>query len=114
MLTRQSCQRLQPTAPNDHSVADANLLWCFHCLSDPHHAREQPSVIGNGVLLSMALLGKITVGPLMTPVLPPSQEKAWDRQHWGDCCIVGFSMAGEAKFAFLVPRFGLEKRALAR
>jgi Kef-type K+ transport system membrane component KefB len=74
---------------------------------------NSPSVIGNGVLLSMALLGKIAVGPLMTPVLSPSRGAAyWDRQYWRDCCIVGFSMAGEAEFAFLVARFGFEKGLL--
>jgi Kef-type K+ transport system membrane component KefB len=68
---------------------------------------NDPKVIGNGFLLSLALLGKIAVGPLLTPILLSSGKK-WDRHHIRDCCIVGFSMAGQAEFAFLVARFGFE------
>ncbi|KAL3928003.1 MAG: hypothetical protein SGBAC_012841 [Bacillariaceae sp.] len=72
-------------------------------------------VIMNGVLLFVSLLGKIAVGPLLTPVLSSESEtesestnkRRWTGEHVRNCAIVGFSMAGEAEFAFVVAVFGV-------
>lgn len=48
----------------------------------------------------MALTGKLAVGPLLTPKLNPEH-------HWRDCAVVGFSMAGEAEFAFVIAVYGV-------
>jgi Kef-type K+ transport system membrane component KefB len=73
------------------------------------------TIIGRGFLLSLSLLGKIMTGPLLTPVLNDNNNsggRRWDGNHLRDCAIVGFSMAGEAEFAFLVASFGLEEGLL--
>lgn len=89
-------------------------------------------VIGTGFLLSLALLGKIITGPLLTPVelvQPPTnnddehennttngattkRRHRFDRQHVRDCLVVGFSMAGEAEFAMLIAGFGFSEGQL--
>ncbi len=61
-------------------------------------------VIRNGCLLYLSLLGKLAVGPLFTPAW---ESPKWRGNHWRDCAVVGFSMAGEAEFAFLVAVFGV-------
>ncbi|CAJ1945212.1 unnamed protein product [Cylindrotheca closterium] len=78
-------------------------------------------VVVNGVLLFVSLLGKIAVGPLLTPVLRSGSEteteieteienkKRWTGEHVRNCAIVGFSMAGEAEFAFVVAVFGVSE-----
>jgi Kef-type K+ transport system membrane component KefB len=81
---------------------------------------EDPgTVLGPGFLLALSLLGKVATGPLLTPVLEEKAidtsgtgtatiaQRRWDRQHLRDVAVVGFSMAGEAEFAFLVAGFGL-------
>ena len=64
---------------------------------------DSGTVIANGFLLSLALLGKVAVGPLLTPVFKTKKG------HARDVAIVGFSMAGEAEFAFVVAVFGLNE-----
>lgn len=49
------------------------------------------TVILQGLCLSLAMLGKIVTGVLLTPTF---ENKRYDRQHWRDCAIVGYSMAG--------------------
>lgn len=63
-------------------------------------------VVGNGFLLSFALLGKLLVGPLLTPKLEANM-RLLQGSHLRDCAVVGFSMAGEAEFAFVVAVFGV-------
>eukprot|EP00980_Cylindrotheca_fusiformis_P005132 scaffold1087_cov136-Cylindrotheca_fusiformis.AAC.18 len=74
------------------------------------------NVIAKGFLLSLALLGKVAVGPLLTPVFSynsnSSREESTNPQrfkgkHLRDCAVVGFSMAGEAEFAFVLAVFGV-------
>jgi Kef-type K+ transport system membrane component KefB len=74
---------------------------------------DNGAVIGNGFILSLSLLGKVTTGLLLTPVIAKDGER-WDWQHCRDCAIVGFSMAGEAEFAFLVAGFGLSEGLLSQ
>ncbi len=58
------------------------------------------TVLWKGLVLMVALSGKLAVGPLLTPKL--------DKQHhWRDCAVVGFSMAGEAEFAFVIAVYGV-------
>jgi Kef-type K+ transport system membrane component KefB len=70
-------------------------------------------VIGKGFLLSLSLVGKVSVGPLLTPIFEyENSEEApkpqrWKGQHLWDCAVVGFSMAGEAEFAFVLAVFGV-------
>lgn len=65
-----------------------------------------PKVIGRGFLLSVALFGKMLVGPLLTPKFGENMQR-WRGDHLRDCAVVGFSMAGEAEFAFVVAVFGV-------
>jgi Kef-type K+ transport system membrane component KefB len=74
---------------------------------------DNGTVIGNGFLLSLSLLGKVMTGLLLTPVLAKDGRR-WDWQHSRDCAIVGFSMAGEAEIAFLVAGFGLSEGLLSQ
>lgn len=69
-------------------------------------------VVGNGFLLSFALLGKLAVGPLLTPKFDKDM-KLWRGAHLRDCAVVGFSMAGEAEFAFVVAVFGVTEELIA-
>ncbi|KAL7569410.1 hypothetical protein ACA910_009597 [Epithemia clementina (nom. ined.)] len=69
---------------------------------------EQPQTLAWGGLLALSLLGKLAVGPLLTPVLDDGGQ-AWDAAHVRDCLITGCSMAGEAEFAFVVAAFGLDQ-----
>jgi len=64
------------------------------------------TVIGRGFLISLALLGKVAVGPLLTPLFDDDMRR-WRGKHLRDCAVVGFSMAGEAEFAFVVAVFGV-------
>jgi Kef-type K+ transport system membrane component KefB len=64
------------------------------------------AVIGRGFLLATALFGKVAVGPLMTPLFDDDMKR-WRGKHLRDCAVVGFSMAGEAEFAFVVAVFGV-------
>jgi len=66
-----------------------------------------PVVIGRGFLLGLALLGKIAVGPITTPKFDGETMRRWRGDHLRDCAVVGFSMAGEAEFSFIVAVFGL-------
>lgn len=63
-------------------------------------------VLRQGFLLSAALLGKIAVGPLLTPKFDDNMH-FWRGDHLRDCLVVGFSMSSEAEFAFVVAVFGV-------
>jgi len=58
------------------------------------------TVLWKGLVLMVALCGKLAVGPLLTPRLD-------GQNHWRDCAVVGFSMAGEAEFAFVIAVYGV-------
>jgi Kef-type K+ transport system membrane component KefB len=64
------------------------------------------TVLRHGFLLSAALLGKIAVGPLLTPKFDDAMH-FWRGDHLRDCMVVGFSMSSEAEFAFVVAVFGV-------
>lgn len=72
-------------------------------------------VVANGFLLFVSILGKIAVGPLLTPVFrsesteETEKENSCTKEHVRNCAIVGFSMAGEAEFAFVVAVFGVSE-----
>ena len=90
-----------------------NLFGASIAFVIPVQLFQDVTVIGRGFLLSLALLGKIMTGPLLTPVaLDGSTRRRFDRNHLRDCLVVGFSMAGEAEFAMLVAGFGLSEGLL--
>jgi hypothetical protein len=65
-----------------------------------------------GVLFACALLGKVTVGILVPNFHSdvdshPEAVKKYRGLHLKDCLVVGFSMVGEAEFAFVVAVFGV-------
>lgn len=72
-------------------------------------------VIANGLILSLSLLGKVAVGPLLTPIFDDEEDERtsnqktqrWRGRHLRDCAVVGFSMAGEAEFAFVLAVYGV-------
>ena len=74
------------------------------------------SIIGRGFLFALALTGKFAVG-LLAPnfygnsnVDDTSQSsKQYRGKHLRDCVVVGFSMMGEAEFAFVVALFGVSE-----
>mmetsp|Transcript_42331 Transcript_42331/g.62830 ORF Transcript_42331/g.62830 Transcript_42331/m.62830 type:complete len:410 (-) Transcript_42331:333-1562(-) len=71
------------------------------------------TVIWQGFVLSLSLLGKVLVGPLLTPVLNKEDGgRFFDKEHRRDCRTVGLSMAGEAEFAFVTAIFGLTQGLL--
>ena len=112
-------------------------------------------VIRNGFILSLSLLGKLAIGPLLTPIFDTNDDKdqddedddddeerdggkenihnkqgtrndqqrkrtkkrrrkrkRWNGVHLRDCAVVGFSMAGEAEFAFIVAVFGVTEKLI--
>ena len=79
-------------------------------------------VIARGFMFSLALLGKLAVGflcPNFYGRQAAGDEGSGDREiapvtpfcgaHLRDCFVVGFSMMGEAEFAFVVAFFGMSK-----
>ncbi|GAX13958.1 hypothetical protein FisN_5Lu154 [Fistulifera solaris] len=66
-------------------------------------------VLRNGCLLYLSLVGKLAVGPIFTPCW---EGRRWRGNHLRDCAVVGFSMAGEAEFAFLVAVFGVTEQLI--
>jgi hypothetical protein len=54
-------------------------------------------VIWQGLILTLALLGKLAVG-FMVPNF--TQDTRFTGVHFRDCLMTGFSMAAEGEFAF--------------
>ena len=79
-------------------------------------------IIGRGFLFVLALMGKLAVG-LLTPNFYGHRDtcddgretndkrsmKRFCRRHLRDCFVVGFSMMGEAEFAFVVAVYGVSE-----
>ncbi len=61
------------------------------------------SIIGRGFFFALALMGKLAVG-LLTPNFKSTEIK---KNRVRDSLVVGFSMMGEAEFAFVVAVFGV-------
>jgi hypothetical protein len=68
------------------------------------------AVIARGFFFCVALLGKLAVGSL-TPIFYDADEtqQRYRGKHLRDCFVVGFSMMGEAEFAFVVAVFGVSQ-----
>lgn len=62
------------------------------------------TVIWQGLVFSLALLGKVMVGFLVPNF---SFTKSFRSAHLRDCLIVGFSMAAEGEFAFVIAVFAV-------
>ena len=61
-------------------------------------------VIWQGLVFTLALIGKIAVG-FMVPNF--SMDKRFTGKHLRDCLITGFSMAAEGEFAFVIAVFAV-------
>eukprot|EP00536_Pseudo-nitzschia_multiseries_P008890 jgi/Psemu1/199365/e_gw1.235.82.1 len=68
----------------------------------PIRSFGDPTVVSRGFFFALALLGKLGVG-LLTPNFHCRGK------HLRDCFVVGFSMMGEAEFAFVVAVFGVSE-----
>lgn len=66
-------------------------------------------VIWQGVVFTLALLGKILVG-FMVPNF--SQVHKYTETHLRDCLITGFSMAAEGEFAFVIAVFAVDSQII--
>jgi Kef-type K+ transport system membrane component KefB len=80
------------------------------------------TIIARGFLFALALMGKLAVG-LLTPNFydrttncddgggncDDKLTKRFRGRHLRDCLVVGFSMMGEAEFAFVVAVFGVSE-----
>jgi Kef-type K+ transport system membrane component KefB len=121
-----ACQQCSAADKYNHEL-DKIISWLIRIFFGasiafviPVQLFGDPTVIARGFLLSLALLGKIMTGPLLTPVefqdsagaTDGSCRRRFDRQHIRDCLVVGFSMAGEAEFAMLVAGFGFREGLL--
>lgn len=62
-------------------------------------------VIWQGLVFTLALLGKIAVG-FMVPNF--TQARKYTENHLRDCLITGFSMAAEGEFAFVIAVFAVD------
>jgi hypothetical protein len=67
-----------------------------------------PSVLLEGLAFSLALLGKVAVG-FLVPRFGPKQKFL----HLRDCLVVGFSMAAEGEFAFVIAVFGVSTNLIS-
>ena len=65
------------------------------------------STIGLGCFFALSLLGKLAVGLLTPNFYQGDQSKQYKRHRVRDSFVVGFSMMGEAEFAFVVAVFGV-------
>jgi len=93
----------------------------------PVRAFGDPVIVLRGFLFALALLGKLAVG-LLTPdfhsrrgglygdasprndvTSDQGATKRFNSKHVRDCFVVGFSMMGEAEFAFVVAVFGVSE-----
>ena len=77
----------------------------------PFRSFSSWDVIGRGLVLVAALTGKLAVGFLAPNLETQRQQREgpgrFRGRHLRDCFVVGFSMMGEAEFAFVVAVFGL-------
>jgi Kef-type K+ transport system membrane component KefB len=64
------------------------------------------TVIWQGLVFTLALLGKLGVGFLVPNF---TQSKNYTGNHLRDCLIVGCSMAAEGEFAFVIAAFSVDK-----
>lgn len=62
------------------------------------------TVISRGLFFVLALTGKLAIGLLTPKFDAPTRYRG---RHLRDCFVVGFSMTGEAEFAFVVAVFGV-------
>jgi len=60
---------------------------------------SDPTVVWQGLVFTLALLGKLAVG-FLVPNFTPS--RSFTNLHLRDCLITGFSMAAEGEFAFVI------------
>lgn len=67
------------------------------------------TVIFQGLLFTIALLGKLLVG-FMVPNF--TQSRSFSGMHLRDCLITGFSMAAEGEFAFVIAVFAVENELI--
>lgn len=71
------------------------------------------TIVGRGFLFALALMGKLAVGLLSPNFAKGDSEnkptKRFRGDHLRDCFVVGFSMMGEAEFAFVVAVFGVSE-----
>lgn len=67
------------------------------------------TVIGKGLILTLALLGKLAVG-FMVPNFNQSQR--FSGLHFRDCLCTGFSMAAEGEFAFVIAVFIVDQKLI--
>lgn len=88
----------------------------------PVQAFGDATIIARGFLFALALMGKFAVG-LLTPNFydrtthcdngggncDDKSTKRFRGRHLRDCLVVGFSMMGEAEFAFVVAVFGVSE-----
>lgn len=63
------------------------------------------TVIWQGLVFSLSLLGKLAVG-FMVPNF--TQSRSFTNLHLRDCLITGLSMAAEGEFAFVIAVFGVD------
>lgn len=68
-------------------------------------------VIGYGILFTMALLGKLAVGFLVPNFTQSPNFKGF---HLRDVMVVGFSMAAEGEFAFVIAVFAFDKKLISK
>jgi hypothetical protein len=68
-------------------------------------------VIWQGLVFTLALLGKIGVG-FMVPNF--TQARSFTGIHFRDCLITGFSMAAEGEFAFVLAVFAVDSDLISK
>jgi len=67
------------------------------------------TVIARGSFFCLALLGKLAVGSLAPNFYQDEPQQRYRGKHLRDCFVVGFSMMGEAEFAFVVAVYGVSQ-----
>lgn len=67
------------------------------------------NVLVQGLIFTLALLGKLAVG-FMVPNF--TQARSFTKWHLRDCLITGFSMAAEGEFAFVIAVFSVENELI--
>lgn len=69
------------------------------------------TVIWQGLVFALALLGKVVVG-FMVPNFTKSRK--FTGMHLRDCLVTGFSMAAEGEFAFVIAVFAVEEELITQ
>ncbi|CAB9502149.1 Cation/H(+) antiporter [Seminavis robusta] len=69
------------------------------------------TVIWQGLVFTLALLGKLAVGFLVPNF---TQSKSFTNQHLRDCLITGFSMAAEGEFAFVIAVYSVDNELISK